>query len=105
VADEALPDIVVITVYRITQESLTNAWRHAQARNVRVRLARDAERLALSIHDDGRGMDVTADTRGLGLLGAAERAAAIGGELAVHSAPGAGVGIDVVLPLRLAEAP
>jgi two-component system sensor histidine kinase UhpB len=102
VADEALPDIVVITVYRITQESLTNAWRHAQARNVRVRLARDAERLALSIHDDGRGMDVTADTRGLGLLGAAERAAAIGGELAVHSAPGAGVGIDVVLPLRLA---
>lgn len=106
-ADAPLPDIVNITVYRITQESLTNVWRHAQARNVRVRLGRAApDRLHLSIHDDGRGMDLGVATRGLGLLGAAERAAAIGGTLTVESAPGAGVHLSLVVPLagRLAEA-
>ena len=55
--------------------------------------------LSIEISDDGRGMDKTRVTRGLGLLGASERAAAIGGELRVESAPGGGVRLSLRVPL------
>jgi two-component system sensor histidine kinase UhpB len=101
---EPLADMLNITIYRITQESLTNVWRHAQASAVRVRLTRTptgplaSSTLSLSIQDDGCGMDLKAATRGLGLLGAAERAAAVGGELKVESAPGQGLRLSLTVP-------
>jgi len=97
-----LPDPLNITVYRVVQESLTNVLRHAGATRVRILLVADAGALLLTVQDDGRGMDVAATARrGLGLLGAAERAAAAGGELRVDSAPGAGVRLQLRLPLPL----
>lgn len=97
---QALPDPLNITVYRVVQESLTNVLRHAQARSVRVVLRSAAGRIELTVQDDGRGMDVETRTgQGLGLLGAAERAAAAGGELTLHSRPGAGVRLRLTLPL------
>jgi two-component system sensor histidine kinase UhpB len=63
-----------------------------------------AASLRLSVQDDGRGMDTAAATRGLGLLGAVERAAAVGGELAISSLPGAGVHIELRVPLASSEA-
>ncbi len=78
---------------------LTNVMRHARARQVRVRLSRDAAALCLTIQDDGQGMDTGRATRGLGLLGAVERAAAVGGELQVRSQPGAGVHMLLRVPL------
>lgn len=98
---QALHDVLNITVYRVVQESLTNVLRHARARSVRVVLRAEADQLHLSVQDDGQGMDVAARAgRGLGLLGAAERAAAAGGELQVHSTPGAGVRLVLLLPLN-----
>lgn len=110
---EALPrelgDAVDIALYRVTQEALTNVMRHARASAVRVKLGRSAQgELQLSVEDDGRGMDLAAATRGLGLLGATERAAALGGELEVHASPGAGVQLVLRVPMpaasRLADA-
>jgi signal transduction histidine kinase len=96
----ALGDTVDIAVYRITQEALTNVMRHARASRVRVRLVRDERAgLQLTIEDDGRGMDVGASSRGLGLLGATERAAALGGALEVRSTLGHGVSLTLRLPL------
>ncbi len=96
----ALGDAIDITLYRVTQEALTNVMRHARASTVRVKLGRSAEgELCLSIQDDGVGMDAVASTRGLGLLGAAERAAALGGELQVQAAPGGGVHLTVLIPM------
>jgi two-component system sensor histidine kinase UhpB len=96
----ALGDDLDITIYRVAQEALTNVARHARAGRVRVTLARPTPaRVTLSVHDDGLGMDLGAATRGLGLLGAVERAAAVGGELQVRSAPGAGVQIELSIPL------
>jgi two-component system sensor histidine kinase UhpB len=100
----ALGDAVDITLYRVTQEALTNVMRHARASTVRVKLARHGDRLLLDIEDDGVGMDTAAATRGLGLLGAAERAAALGGELQVRAAPGQGVRLLLDIPLALAHA-
>lgn len=95
-----LGDAVDIALYRVTQEALTNVMRHARASAVHVKLGRSAQgELQLSIEDDGRGMDLAASTRGLGLLGAAERAAALGGELEVRAAPGEGVRLVLRVPM------
>jgi signal transduction histidine kinase len=96
----ALGDAIDITLYRVTQEALTNVMRHARASTVRVKLGRSAEgELYLSIQDDGVGMKAVAYTRGLGLLGAAERAAALGGELQVQAAPEGGVHVILLIPM------
>jgi signal transduction histidine kinase len=96
----ALGDAVDITIYRVAQEALTNVMRHACARSVRVALSRLASaEVTLRVQDDGQGMDPGIATRGLGLLGAGERAAAVGGELQVHSAPGCGLTLVLRIPL------
>ncbi len=103
--DEALPERINIAVYRVAQEALTNVTKHAQASRVRLTLARDAAGdVSLAIVDDGRGMDPASATRGLGLLGAGERAAALGGELRLESAPGAGVRLLLRIPSPAAVA-
>lgn len=102
---DSLGDAIDIAVYRITQEALTNVMRHAQASSVRVVLSHtvgtdtDAPGVRLSIQDDGRGMDPAASTHGLGLLGASERAAGLGGTLQVQSTPGGGVQLSLWIPL------
>lgn len=99
-----LSDSVNVTIYRVVQEALSNVMRHAGATQVRIALRRDAARegspAALSVHvdDDGRGMDTTAPRSGLGLLGATERAALLGGELSLNSAPGQGLSLCMRLP-------
>jgi signal transduction histidine kinase len=98
-----LGDAIDIAVYRIAQEALTNVTRHAQASAVRVRLARVDESLTLVVQDDGRGIDAARTREGLGLLGARERAAALGGTLDLQSRPGAGVRIALHLPLAEAS--
>ena len=96
---DELGEALDITVYRITQEALTNVSRHAAAGAVRVRLAVGAASgLRLSIEDDGCGTDQHAVARGLGLLGATERAAALGGQLKIDTAPGAGFKVLLVTP-------
>jgi two-component system sensor histidine kinase UhpB len=98
--DAVCDDAVNVTVYRVVQEALTNVLRHARASRVRVQLSgRDGDGLRLTIRDDGRGMDVGAPSRGLGLLGATERAAAVGGLLEVHSTLGQGVRIELHIPV------
>ena len=86
-------------VYRVTQEALSNVVRHAQAASVRVELTVARGALALQVADDGRGFDPSTRTRGLGLLGAAERAAALGGQFEALSAPGTGTRVCMRLPL------
>jgi signal transduction histidine kinase len=94
-----------IALYRIVQESLTNAVRHARARSVHVLLHRMPSRVLVVVEDDGLGFD-SRDWRGtsrdrghLGLLGIEERANLLAGTLRVESAPGSGTSIFVELPL------
>jgi len=101
---QPLGEAIDIAVYRVTQEALTNVTRHAQASAVRVRLVRADDTLTLTVQDDGRGVDAVRASAGLGLLGATERAAALGGTLAVRSAPGTGVLVTLQLPLPLPKA-
>ena len=98
--DEApFNEAINTAVYRVAQEALVNVTRHAQATGVRIALqARDAT-LTLEVKDDGCGFDAAFATRGLGLLGAAERAAALGGCIDLASKPGQGACLRLALPL------
>lgn len=94
-------------VYRIVQEALNNASKHANARHVRVLLGRIAdggdERITLSIEDDGPGGErddkaSLASGSGLGLIGMRERVAALSGKFAAGPLPSGGFGLQVEFP-------
>ncbi len=95
-----LPGEVEQGVYRIAQESLENVVRHAGATALLVELAEGPEGLRLTVQDDGQGMepDTAAGEEGLGIRGMQERAALIGGELAIRSEAGAGTRIALTIP-------
>lgn len=99
--DLSLGDGITMAVFRVAQESLTNVARHAAAGQVKIRLARRGKRLDLAIEDDGRGFDEAAvrSGSGFGLMGMRERILALGGWLAVASAPGAGTRLVIEIPL------
>jgi len=105
VDDLALPDDKATTLFRIVQESLTNAARHAQADWVHVGLGVDADGLDLRVADNGRGFDPVGDHAGhFGLMGMHERAQRVGAQLQVTSAAGAGTQVKVSMPLPAAAA-
>jgi len=93
---------VALCLYRITQESLQNAARHAQATTVTVRLRQGRRFYVLEITDDGQGFAVTdPDTEhGIGISGMRERARGVRGALRVSSAVGKGTRIKAKLPVR-----
>jgi signal transduction histidine kinase len=92
-----------IGVYRIAQEALANASRHAGARAIRLTLAVTGRELELEIADDGRGFALAArrGSDALGLVGMEERALALGGSLEVRSAPGEGTLVRLTCPATL----
>jgi len=90
------------TIYRVTQEALVNVMRHAQATQVEIALVATPGSVLLHVQDDGRGLAADAPAQGFGLLGATERAAALGGSLETRSAPGCGTQVRMHLPLRAA---
>jgi len=97
--DVALTPDVATAGYRILQECLTNALRHAAPTRIHVALAREPDALVISVRDDGVGFDRTRVTSGFGLLGMRERAAANGILLELDSAPGRGTSIRARLPI------
>lgn len=95
-----------ITLFRILQETLTNAHRHGGAATVRVRAVSAEEGVTLEVRDDGRGFDPDAVQRRkpgmplarFGLYGMRDRAQILGGTFDVISAPGEGATVRVFLP-------
>lgn len=101
-----LPSAVETAVFRIVQETLANAARHARGGRVEIELGLREERLHLRVRDDGVGLAAAAGpgtARGLGLAGMRERARLLGGSCAIESAVGGGTCVTVNLPLRLAD--
>ncbi len=88
-------------LYRITQEALNNACKHARAQRIAVHLRQEPSRVVLEIVDDGIGFDPAGarEHGGLGLYGMEERAARLGGQLTICSAPGQGTRVRVEVGL------
>ena len=95
----ALDPGIELAAYRIVQEALTNARRHAESAAVDVELHYTADALRLRVRDNGPGPPpATPPSGGHGLLGMRERAAAVGGELRTGSAYGGGFAVEATLP-------
>ena len=86
-------------VYRVIQEALTNCIRHAQAARIRVAVNAAADRLDVTVADDGIGLDPSRRRHGLGLLGLEERVRELGGTTLIRSSHGGGTSINIRLPL------
>ena len=105
-ADRLSPDLE-IACFRVVQESITNALRHAAANRIEVDVIRRPHAISLSIRDDGRGFDTAATLARaaadghLGVVGMRERVRGRGGTFALHSRPGGGTRVTAELPLRL----
>lgn len=102
VIDPALQDLAddtAIVMYRAIQEGLTNIARHARAGAVTIDIVKQAQRIVVSLCDDGAGFDSENASHGFGLLGMRERVISQEGTLSIDSTPGHGTRIIVELPL------
>jgi signal transduction histidine kinase len=104
-APEALPPLsaaVEVAVYRIAQEALTNAARHARAQHCLLRLCIDHDALYLDVSDDGQGIPAS-HRIGVGLHAMHERASELGGSCTIKAGSSVGTTIQVRLPLAAAK--
>jgi two-component system nitrate/nitrite sensor histidine kinase NarX len=96
-----LPMAIETGLYRIAQEALNNALKHAAATAVTVQLGASPQWVQLEVIDNGRGFDLAtvAENRGIGVSSMQERTEKLGGTLTLHSAPGQGSRVCVRVPL------
>jgi len=101
------PGHVEEALFRIAQEAVNNAVKHARARRVRIQLSGEGGTLRLTVVDDGCGFDPATDIRagGLGLTSMRERAAALGGTVRIETKPGAGTRVEVTVPAAEVTSP
>lgn len=90
---------IAIVVYRIVQEALTNISKYAAATEVQIQLQATAAELYVRIQDNGKGFNLDENSSGFGLQGMRERTLALGGQLAIDSAPGDGCRITAKFSL------
>jgi signal transduction histidine kinase len=104
---EALPDKHRTCVYRVVQEAMTNAVRHAQASSICVRVTATDGQLRVTVSDDGIGINLPRRREGLGLRGIEERAKELNGSMTISRDGKRGTTLAVRLPLPapLAEVP
>jgi signal transduction histidine kinase len=99
-----LDPLLELGLFRIAQEGVRNAERHAGAEHVEVGLRFEAGTVELTVVDDGRGLPATAvadgEPRGLGLVGMGERAALLGGRFEIDSKPARGTRLRAQIPAR-----
>ena len=84
--------------YRVVQESLNNAVKHAEAQTIRVSVAQRDDNVVIEVADDGIGFDPDARHEGFGLIGMRERLQLVGGTLRLEARPGGGTTVRAVIP-------
>ena len=99
---ELLREDIGLCLYRVTQESLHNIWKHAESNRVEVRLGASNEEIELVVEDFGKGFDIesTKGKGGLGLISMQERVRLVGGSFAIMTRAGDGTRVQVRIPLR-----
>ncbi len=100
-----LDDARTVAIFRIVQESLTNAARYADAKNVEVTISVAGDNIVVTVRDDGKGFDpaLMPSHKSFGLLGMRERAIALGGMVTIASTPFKGTAVSVLIPIRTEE--
>jgi signal transduction histidine kinase len=96
-----LPAAVEVAAYRIAQEAISNATKHAFAQHITVRLSRTDNGLTVEIDDDGIGVMADTNPSGMGLASMTERATELGGWCTNEHSPAGGTGIKAWLPILI----
>jgi signal transduction histidine kinase len=97
-----IPHDTRLCLFRVAQEALQNAVKHSGASRIAMALRATESDLTLTVVDDGKGFDVGSSWgAGLGLISMSERAESLGGTLRIHSQPGGGTHVTVIVPLRV----
>lgn len=108
-ANQRLPSMVELHLFRIVQEAINNIEKHARAKSVKLQLRFQGHSVILKIQDDGEGFDartlraVKKIRHGLGLTNMRERALSLGGTYEIKSSPGKGTAIVVRVPLTVTK--
>jgi PAS domain S-box-containing protein len=97
--ESSVPENQKLTLFRIVQEQLNNIVKHADAKNVYIRLFVEANELVLEISDDGKGFDEQKVRKGLGILNIKNRVELFNGKTQISSIPGKGCIMTVSFPL------
>jgi signal transduction histidine kinase len=100
-----LDEEIELAVYRAVQEALNNIAKHSQARSFGIQLEATAERVRLSVEDDGIGFSSNSRSRSFGLFGMRERIAVLGGTVRVRARQGEGTRIIVSVPVSSPQRP
>lgn len=98
-----LDDRVATSVFRIIQETLTNATRHASADVVNITVEENNGEICLEVRDNGKGFQFAPKKRSYGLLGMRERVNMLGGKMEILSKPGDGTSVRAAIPLQPME--
>jgi signal transduction histidine kinase len=88
------------SIFRILQEALTNITKHAEATKVQIHIIFEPEEIRIAVEDDGRGFDINQikQQKSWGLIGMEERATLLDGKFYLHSGPGKGTMVEIVIP-------
>ena len=95
-----LPEEVELVLYRVAQEGITNAIRHANAGTISVSLEGDSDFVSLRVRDDGDGMPRKLPAGTSGISGMRERALLVGGRFSIESVPTRGTEVRLMIPLE-----
>ena len=105
-ADRGFPARIEAGLFRIAQELIANARRHAGASAIRVRLHADRSTITLTVEDDGRGFDTATPPAGhFGLVGINERVRLLDGRISIDSSPDSGTRAVVIVPIDASDRP
>lgn len=99
---EKIPDDQALCLYRIAQESINNAIKHADAGIIELMLTLERQSLVLTVRDNGKGFDPAGSSvhTGLGLSSMCERAQLAGGSWEIRSQPGRGTTVSAIVPVQ-----
>ena len=100
-----LPAAIEVAAYRIAQEAISNATKHAFAQRITVRMSRTDSGLTVEIDDDGVGVAADTNPSGVGLASMTERATELGGWCSNEHSPTGGTRIKAWLPILIEGSP
>ncbi len=96
-----LPQEMEIAAFRLVQEAVQNAYKHAEATNIEVKIEFKPNRVIMVIKDDGKGFNPTEKkASSFGLIGMKERVNMLAGQLTIRSEPEKGTAIVIAIPIR-----
>ncbi|MEP7237881.1 MAG: PAS domain S-box protein, partial [Ferruginibacter sp.] len=93
-----IEDDLKLNIYRIIQEQLNNILKHAMAKNISVRVEVTAGKIRVLVTDDGKGFDINAKKKGIGISNMINRVESFNGTISINSSPGNGCAIEIKIP-------